>query len=174
MTVYNTLPIVYLVVGSNLDPERNLKEALILLRGRFTVLQVSAVYQSPAFGYAQQPDFLDIAVKIATPLLPVIVKEKIEQIEKKLGRDRANQATKHGPLPLDIDILLWSDGVFSYGTKPWRIPHESITQYAAVAIPLAEIAPDHIHPTEHVTIREIASRFGAGHGVQRRDDVVLE
>lgn len=173
-TVHDTLPIVYLIVGSNIDPERNLKEALTLLRGRFNVLQVSSVYQSPAFGYADQPDFLDVVVKMTTPLLPVIVKEKLEYIEKQLGRDRANQATKHGPLPLDMDILLWSDGAFSFGTKPWKIPHESILKYAAVAIPLAELAGDVVHPTEQVVIKEIASRFGEGHGVILRGDVVLE
>ncbi|MDZ4672623.1 MAG: 2-amino-4-hydroxy-6-hydroxymethyldihydropteridine diphosphokinase [Phototrophicales bacterium] len=174
MTIFETLPIIYLVVGSNIDPERHLAEALALLRGRFNVLAVSSVYQSPAFGFAQQPDFLDIVVKIATPLLPVIVKEKLEFIEKRLGRDRANQATKHGPLTLDMDILLWGDGDFSFGNKPWRVPHDSITKYAAVAIPLAEIAGDVIHPSEKVTISEIASRFTGAHGVSVRRDVVLE
>jgi 2-amino-4-hydroxy-6-hydroxymethyldihydropteridine diphosphokinase len=174
MTVYETLPVIYLVVGSNMEPERHLKEAIALLRGRFTVLGMSSVYQSPAFGHTQQPDFLDVVVKIATPLLPVIVKEKLEFIEKRLGRDRLNQATKDGPLPLDIDILLWSDGVFSFGNKPWKVPHESITKYAAVAIPLAEIAGDALHPTENVTIREIASRFTGAHGVVLRGDIVLE
>jgi 2-amino-4-hydroxy-6-hydroxymethyldihydropteridine diphosphokinase len=174
MTVYQTLPIVYVVVGSNIDPDRHLKEAVALLRGRFNVLGLSSVYQSPAFGYTQQPDFLDVVVKFATPLLPVIVKEKLEAIEKRLGRDRANQATKHGPLPLDMDILLWGDGAFSFGTKPWKVPHESITKYAAVAMPLAEIAGDVMHPTEHVTIREIANRFTDGGGVTLRRDVVLE
>ena len=174
MTIHDTLPILYIMVGSNIEPERHLAEAVALLKGRFTFLGMSSVYQSPAFGYEKQPDFLDVVVKVATPLLPVIVKEKLEQIEKRLGRDRANQLTKHGPLPLDMDILLWGDGAFSFGTKPWKVPHESILKYAATAIPLAEIAGDVIHPTENVPIREIASRFTGPHGVVVRRDVVLE
>lgn len=174
MTVYETLPIIYIMVGSNIEPERHLKEAIALLKGRFTFLGRSSVYQSPAFGFEKQPDFLDVVVKVATPLLPVIVKEKLEQIEKRLGRDRANQQTKYGPLPLDMDILLWGNGAFSFGTKPWKVPHESIVKYAATAIPLAEIAGDIIHPTEHVPIHEIASRFVPPHGVVIRQDITLE
>lgn len=159
-TEAGTLPIVYLSVGSNVEPEKNLKEALTQLRDRTNVLAVSSVYQSTPYGFKDQPDFLDICVKLTTPLLAAAFKiSTIDRIERNQGRDRNNQATKDGPLPLDIDILLWSDGVFHYGDKPWKVPHPNIIKYTSVIRPLAELAPTYMHPEENVTLAEIAERF---------------
>ncbi len=155
-----TLPIVYLSIGSNIEPEKNLQQAVNSLKERCNVLAVSTVYQSKPYGYADQPDFLDICVKVSTPLLAAAFKlSTIDRIEREQGRDRSNQLTEHGPLPLDIDILLWSDSVFFYGSKPWRVPHPSIVKYPSVIIPLAELSPDYVHPDEGVTLAEIAARF---------------
>jgi 2-amino-4-hydroxy-6-hydroxymethyldihydropteridine diphosphokinase len=86
-------------------------------------------------------------------------KQILTDIEKAQGRDRANQASKYGPLPLDMDILLWGENAFNYGEKPHYVPDKGIVKYAAVAVPLAEIAPDVVHPLENVTIAEIAASF---------------
>src|SRR5690606_6439101 len=109
-----------------------------LLRERCKVLTISSVYQSPAFGFADQPDFLDICARIHTPLTPLDFKTRVlDEIEKACGRDRASQENKHGPLTLDMDILLWGDSAFTFGDKPWTVPDKGITKFAAVAIPLA-------------------------------------
>lgn len=156
----STLPIVYLAIGSNVEPEKNLREAVQTLKERCNVHAISSVYISKPYGFKDQPDFLDICVKISTPLLPAAFKlSTIDKIERQQGRDRSNQATKHGPLPLDIDILLWSDEIFHFGSKPWRVPHPSIVKYSSVILPLAEIAPEVVHPVEGVTLKEIAERF---------------
>jgi len=157
---HDTLPRVFVSIGSNIEPEKHLPEAVRLLREQCTVHRVSSVYQSPAFGHTEQPDFMDMVVEITTRTLPQIFKDNVlEKIEKKLGRDRASQENKYGPLTLDMDILLWGEAAFSYGKKPWRVPDKNILKYAAMAIPLAEIAPDFVHPTEKVTLKEIADRF---------------
>ena len=170
----STTPTVYISVSSNVEPEKNLPAALELLRERCTIRKVSSVYQSPAFGYEDQPDFLDIAVELTTPVMPQMFKENVlGRIEKQLGRDRSNQETRFGPLTLDMDILLWGDAPFSYGKKPWRVPDKMILEHAAVAIPLAEIAPDYVHPEEKVTIKEIAARFDAN-SIKLRDDLKFE
>jgi 2-amino-4-hydroxy-6-hydroxymethyldihydropteridine diphosphokinase len=162
----------YISIGSNIDPEANLRRAVDLLRTKCEILALSSVYQSPAYGFADQPDFMDVTAQIQTPLAPVEFKTQVlDVIEKLCGRDRASQTNKYGPLALDMDILLWGDTTFDYGTKPWRIPNNGILKFAAVAIPLAEIAPDVVHPVEKVTMREIVGRFEASAqaAVQRLD-----
>jgi len=152
---------VYISVGSNIEPEKNLQAAVDLLAEICEIQAVSSVYQSPAFGFENQPDFLDIAVKLITSDAPDVFKSRLDGIEKQLGRDRASQANKYGPLTLDIDILLWNETAFDYGTKPWHVPDKSILKFGAVAIPLAEIAPSYIHPEENETLTDIANRFDA-------------
>ncbi|GAB4525324.1 MAG: 2-amino-4-hydroxy-6-hydroxymethyldihydropteridine diphosphokinase [Anaerolineae bacterium] len=174
MSEESTLPIVYLAIGSNVEPEKNLQEAVDALKERCNVLAISSVYQSTPYGFKDQADFLDICVKVSTPLLVAAFKlSTIDKIERQQGRDRSNQLTKDGPLPLDIDILLWSDEIFHYGSKPWRVPHPSIVKYSSVAIPLAEIAPDMVHPEEGVTLQEIAERF-KDHTDTRKIDLKIE
>lgn len=162
------LVIAYVSIGSNIEPEDNLQRAVDLLREACEVLAVSAVYQSPPFGFTEQPDFLDVTVKIRTPLTPLAFKTGVlDRIERACGRDRASQANKYGPLALDMDILLWGDTAFEFGDKPWRVPNKGVTQFAAVAIPLAEIAPDVVHPIEGVTLAAIAARFADADDVRR-------
>lgn len=165
-----SLVIVYVSIGSNIEPETNLRQAVALLRERSEVLALSSVYQSPAYGFADQPDFLDVVAKVHTMLTPEQFKtDVLDDIERRCGRDRGSQANKDGPLTLDMDILLWGDRAFEFGSKPWRVPNKGITKFAAVAIPLAELAPEVTHPGEGITIQAIASRFGDAADIQRLD-----
>lgn len=161
------MPVVYVGVGSNIDPEDNLRAAVHLLTQAATVLAVSSVYRTPPYGSADQPDFLDVVVQLATPLFAASFKEVLEGIEHQQGRIRTPQ-NRHGPLTLDLDILLWGDAAFSFGTKPWRVPSAAILKFAAVAIPLAEVAPAYVHPETKETLAEIAARLDAT-GVERLD-----
>lgn len=155
----DTLPRVYVSIASNVEPEANIRAAIDMLRQRCNVLAVSSVYESPPFGYTEQPDFWDVVVRCSTPLLPPVFKDMLYMIERALGRDRTNQENKYGPLTVDMDILLWGETAFSYGTKPWRVPEDSIMEQASLALPLAEIAPDYVHPLEKITLKTIADRL---------------
>lgn len=151
---------VYLMIGSNIEPGKNVQRAIEELQQHFTVNKLSSVYQSPAFGpLADQPDFLNRAVQIQTMLSPIEVKEILLGIEEKLGRNRAAQKTKFDPRTLDLDIMLWGDHAFTFGHKPWEIPDENILKQAAVALPLAELAPDYIHPQTQQSLTQIARTF---------------
>jgi 2-amino-4-hydroxy-6-hydroxymethyldihydropteridine diphosphokinase len=161
--------IVYISIGSNIEPEKNLQTAINMLRERFEIMTISSVYQSPPFGYTEQPDFLDIVVKMKVAESPESVKTTLTAVEKRLGRNRASQENKYGPLTLDMDILLWDEKSFDYGDKPWRVPDKGVTQYGAVAIPLAEIAADVLHPEEDIAIGEIAARFDKTSSIRRAD-----
>lgn len=154
--------IAYISIGANQDAEANLHKAVAMLRERCDVLALSSVYQSPAYGWENQPDFLNVTAKIRTMLTPEACKsEVLDVIERACGRDRASQQSKYGPLPMDMDILLWGDTAFTFGEKPWKVPNSGIVKYAAVAIPLAEIAAEVLHPVEGVAIAEIVGRFSS-------------
>ena len=167
-------PIVYVAIGSNIEPERHLQAALNLLKQVCTVLAVSPVFQSPAFGFENQPDFLDIVVKLTTTQQPAEFKtDVLDVIERQLGRDRNAQVNKYGPLTVDLDILLWGHDVLSFDDKPWRVPDDSILKFGAVAIPLAYLAGDLLHPTEGISLQEIANRFDANE-IRLRSDLKIE
>jgi 2-amino-4-hydroxy-6-hydroxymethyldihydropteridine diphosphokinase len=152
--------LVYLSLGSNIEPETNLRHAVRLLSTKGVVLSTSSLYRTPPQGFAAQDDFLNMAVQFQTPLTPVLLKKDVlDWIEQQLGRRRDPQ-NKNAPRTIDLDISLWDNTVLEYGEKPWRIPDPDILRFAHVALPLAEIAPDYIHPAEHISLQEIASRFG--------------
>lgn len=160
------MTIAYVSLGSNIEPEKNLEYGLRCLRDNATLLAVSSMYQTPPFGYMDQPDFLNVTVKVETNLNPVAFKHLLYDIERGSGRVREKQLTKWGPLELDLDLLLWGDTALEFGEKPWRVPNEGILEYAAVAVPLAEIAPDEKHPVTGETFAQIAARLGT-EGIQK-------
>lgn len=150
---------VYLSLGSNIDPQANLCRALDLLRRKCTVKAVSSAYRTAPQGFVEQADFLNLAVGLETDVDPITLKQTVlDWIEHELGRVR-DPNNKNAPRTIDLDIALWDDTVLEYGDKPWRIPEPDILRFAHVAVPLAEIAPDYIHPTEGVPLAEIAARF---------------
>lgn len=152
-------PIVFVSLGSNIEPEKNLREAVHLLRKKCIVLAVSSVYRTSPQGYTEQADFLNMAVKLTTNLAPVEFKSSVlENIEQQLGRQR-DPRNKNAPRTIDLDISLWGDGMFEYGEKPWGVPDPDILRFAHVAVPLAELAPDYVYPGEERTLAEIAAQF---------------
>ncbi len=160
--------IAYISLGSNIAPERNLREALALLRSWTTVLATSPVYRTPPQGDTQQPAFLNMAVKAHTLRSPLDFKRRvIDRIERKLQRQR-DPTNVNAPRTIDLDIALWNDEMLEYGSKRWRIPDTEISRYAHVAVPLADLAPDYAHPHTGETLRKIADRLDAS-GLQKLD-----
>jgi dihydroneopterin aldolase/2-amino-4-hydroxy-6-hydroxymethyldihydropteridine diphosphokinase len=155
------LPIVYVSLGANIEPEHNLAQAVRWLRQKCHVLALSSVYRTPPQGFSDQPDFLNMAVQLTTLLTPITLKQTVlDWIEGQLGRQR-DPTNKNAPRTIDLDISLWGDAVFEYGDKPWRVPDKDILHFAHVAVPLAELAPAYLHPIEGVTLAVIAARFAA-------------
>ena len=153
----------YISLGSNIDPETNLRWAIQLIGQRCTLLAVSHAYRTPPHGFADQADFLNLAVKITTDLDANTLKHTVlDWIEHELKRVR-DPYNKNAPRTIDLDISLWNVDVFDYGEKPWHIPDPDILRFAHVVLPLAEIAPDYLHPTENITLGVIAARFPDAH-----------
>ena len=158
MTSNNTST-VYISLGSNIDPQANLKRAIELIGQHCTVLAVSHAYRTPPQGFTDQADFFNLAIKVTTHLNTITFKHSVlDWVEQELKRVR-DPNNKNAPRTIDLDISLWNDDIFDYGEKPWHIPEPDILRFAHVALPLTEIAPDYIHPTEHVALKMIAGRF---------------
>jgi len=132
---------VYLGLGSNVDPEENLRLGIAELRRRFGELEISTVYRNAAVGF-EGADFLNLVVGLTCDNTPTDIHEQIEAIHKLAGRERA--AVRFSSRALDIDLLLYGDLVIT--DQPAQVPRPDILEFAFVLRPLAELAPDLIHP----------------------------
>ena len=151
---------VYLNIGSNIEPEYHLREAIRLLRQHGQVKAVSNAWQSHAFG-SDGPDFLNACIQYLTPLTPRELKEQvIRPIEAKLGRVRGGD--KFAPRTIDIDIILFDDEPF--GWEFWS--------NAFVVVPLADILPDFQHPLNYEKLARVAAHMRRQTWIVARPDVL--
>lgn len=132
-----------LSLGSNLDPVRHLRIAVAALRERFGEgrVVVSPAYRFPAVGF-EGPDFVNAAAVVETDLDPQALNDWLHALEDANGRDRSGP--RYGDRTLDIDIVLFDDRVID-GPGHLRVPRDEL-RHAFVLKPLAEIAPDMVHP----------------------------
>ncbi|QYJ78026.1 2-amino-4-hydroxy-6-hydroxymethyldihydropteridine diphosphokinase [Shewanella acanthi] len=134
------MAVIYISLGSNIEPERYLKSGLTSLREQLGPLTLSSMYESEAVGF-DGTNFLNMVVSAKTHLDIAEVIALFKQIEQ--NHDRLIGAKKYTPRTLDIDLLLFDEVVCQ---TPVVLPRAEITTNAFVLWPLAEIAPDLIHP----------------------------
>jgi len=152
----------YLGLGSNLgNREDNLDMALKLLSQRMKVGRVSSIYDTEPVGNTDQPRFLNIACEVFTHLAPEGLLALAKGIEGKMGR----RGKSGEPRTIDIDILLYGDTVME--TPDLVIPHPRMAERSFVLVPLAEVAPDLIHPVSGKTIAEMKKAIKEEQGVFR-------
>lgn len=151
---------VYLGLGSNVLPRKNIALAVQELRSRYGELRVSAVYQSAALGFDGE-DFLNLVVGLQTDSTASDVCDEIELIHNLAGRTRATGGNndKWVSRPLDIDLLLYNDLIED--KCPVRVPRSDVLEYSFVLRPLAELAPDLVHPVTRKTLLEHWQEFDA-------------
>lgn len=162
----------YLGLGSNVDPERNLPEAVRALSRAGRVKAVSQTWETEPLGFADQPNFLNAAVLLETLLVPEeLYSGPIAAIERQLGRIR-DPHNKNAPRTIDIDVLLFDREVIQLGQR--HIPDPDIAERPFVAETLAELDADYVHPELGRTLREIAESLRSQScGMRLRRDVDL-
>ena len=144
----------YLNLGSNIQPEANLPQALECLSKYGEVQKVSSVWESEAVGTIS-PNYLNVCVKFKSNYSRIALKEQVIQpIEAQLGRQRSED--KFAPRTIDIDTVIFDDDFINKDS--WKL--------AYVIVPLAEIYPTYQNPETGETVSEIATRL--------RRDVWLE
>jgi 2-amino-4-hydroxy-6-hydroxymethyldihydropteridine diphosphokinase len=169
---------VFLSLGSNINKEKNLPAAVQMLRDRVLVRAVSSIYETEPMGTKDQPAYFNAAALIETDLGPAEIREHIvDELEAAL--DRRRQADKNAPRTIDIDIALFNDEILDYIPAEGRshhVPDPDILTYIHTIVPLAELAPDQVHPETGERLDTIAERLQAQADAQEirlREDVGL-
>ena len=137
---------VYLGLGTNLgDKESNLHAAVRKINERIgEVTALSAFYVTAPWGFSSENSFLNAACCVESVLSPLDILRETQEIEHELGRTKKSEGGHYSDRLIDIDILLYGDWVLH--TPELEIPHPLMTERRFVLEPLAEIAPDVVHP----------------------------
>ncbi len=155
---------VYLSLGSNIGVrEANLRDAKSRLGAVGQVLAMSSFYETEPVEVIEQPWFLNCAVKLETAQTPQQLMKNILQIERDMGRRRVQ---KKGPRAIDIDMLLFNGEVIE--SDELTLPHPAMYRRRFVLEPLAEIAPDALHPILLKTIQQLLDELPAGQAVRKQ------
>lgn len=148
------MPEAYVAAGSNVRPRASLRRALAVLAGEFPGLQASRAYRNPAVGFVGD-DFINLVVRFTTGLPLAALLERLKAVEREGGR--APGAPKWGPRTIDLDLLMYGD---LRGELPGAVlPHPDLATRPWVLGPLAELAPDLVHPQLGETVTALWQRF---------------
>jgi 2-amino-4-hydroxy-6-hydroxymethyldihydropteridine diphosphokinase len=147
---------IYLALGSNLgERDQNLACALDMLEARgISIVKRSSIYETAPRDVLDQPWFLNVVVEVATDLHPAALLGVLQDVERKLGRDRTH-AIRFGPRLIDIDILLYGNA--SIATAELQVPHPRLTERRFVLEPLVEIAAELRDPVSGKLFRDFLS-----------------
>lgn len=142
----------YLLIGGNVgDRLNNLTTAIHKINKHCgTIQQVSSIYETAAWGFTNQPHFLNQVIVLNTNLQPEELMQQLLQIEEEMGRKRL---IKMGPRIIDLDILLIDDLILN--TTILQLPHPQLPNRKFALLPLNEIASEIVHPVEKKTISQL-------------------
>lgn len=160
------MPVVYLGLGSNLRPEENLRLGISELDRRFDLQKVSSVYRNQSVGFDGY-DFLNLVAVVVTELKAAEINLELEEIHDLAGRTRGTDAFVSRTL--DIDLLLYGNEIL---VQP-RVPRSDVLEYSFVLGPMAEIAPDLVHPVTGKSIAQHWAEFDTESHPLVREPLIL-
>ncbi len=142
----------YLGFGSNIgDRKRNILKAYERLSEKgLKIIEKSGFFKTAPYGYESQPEFLNSVALVEVEAGALRLLEIIKEVEKEIGR---TETFRWGPRVIDIDILFFEDLVLK--SEVLNIPHLDLHNRCFVLYPLAEIAPDFLHPVLKITVKEL-------------------
>ena len=144
----------YIGIGSNINPKGNIKKCLELLEPEFPIKKVSSFYETKPYGYEKQSNFINLAVGIKTSISPLSLLKKLQEIEKKLGRERK---IKNGPRTIDLDILLYGSKIVN--EKRLTIPHKGLFERDFMLIPLLDLNSELANPLTKKKIKYLKKKM---------------
>ena len=146
---------VYLGLGTNLgDKEQNLRRAVQKIEERIgKVVSLSAFYDTAPWGFSSENTFLNAAACVETTLQPLSVLHLTQEIEREMGRTSKSVDGAYSDRVIDIDLLLYDDRVID--VPELKLPHPLMHRRRFVMEPLAEIAPELVHPVLKKKMREL-------------------
>ena len=151
---------VYLGLGSNLGERGlHLSQAMDFLSQRIKIEKESPIYDTAPVGNPNQPRFLNMVIRVSTRLPANALLFMAKGIEAKLGRVPVDT-----PRPIDIDILFYGDQIIN-NPPQLIVPHPRLAERAFVLVPLADIAPDLLHPVKKKTIKQLLAEVEGKEGV---------
>lgn len=158
----------YISLGSNLgDRRRHLAQARSLLqKAGVRIIRQSSIYETEPVDYLDQPWFYNQVIEVETPHNPISLLHLVKDIEHRMKR---KPTFDKGPRTIDIDILLADRTVVQ--TQKLIIPHPRMSFRNFVMIPLAEIAPDFVHPLLHQPISILAQMTGDSSTVRKVEEI---
>ncbi len=145
---------VFVSIGSNVEPEHNLRWGLEQLARRFGPVRLSPVYRNPPVGF-EGDDFYNLVAAFDTDDSARAVSVALDEMENRCGRDRSG--VRYGPRTLDLDLLLYGSLVLD---EPGLVlPRPDLVRYAFILGPLAALAGDRRHPVTGETFASLWARF---------------
>jgi 2-amino-4-hydroxy-6-hydroxymethyldihydropteridine diphosphokinase len=154
----NQMAKVFLALGTNLgDRLENLHRAIEALAPTVKILARSPIYETPPWGVTDQPAFLNMALRGETLLPPTALLHFLKSLERQLGRI---PSVRYGPRLIDLDILFYDDLVLD--SDELTIPHPRLHERAFVLVPLADLAPDFVHPVLRKSVSTLLQQVDAG------------
>lgn len=161
------MTLVVLDLGTNIDREESLVNALEHLAEHFKLCRASSVYRTVPVGMGNQPDFFNLSLEVETDKSVDEIRQVANKIEDTMGRDRTGP--KFGPRNIDIDLVLYDDVV----DAEREVPHPQSARELFVVGPLAELRPDGAHPETGENWRELRNRLMNGRN-SKDAGIVLE